>query len=190
MDKETELKPCPFDAAMWKGEPSGNPEKGWIKNSRGVRLTRLGSRHFFGKLISDHNKEIEFLKNKIPRADQRVPLTTQQALDCVIEHLDGEHEGKVVVDAAVFNALYDAASDHIGNVNKMVPTEDVPCTTCGMVNNPACSTIGCPDFPEDILKQNAQRALDYFEVIWRQAEGVDLELNKYIRAALARGLGE
>lgn len=38
--------------------------------------------------------------------------------------------------------------------------------------------------------EDAQRALDYFEVIWRQAEGVDLELNKYIRAALARGLGE
>lgn len=35
-----------------------------------------------------------------------------------------------------------------------------------------------------------REALDYFEVIWRQAEGVDLELNKYIRAALARGLGE
>jgi hypothetical protein len=34
------------------------------------------------------------------------------------------------------------------------------------------------------MKNRNKAALDYFEVIWRQAEGVDLALNEVIRAAL------
>jgi hypothetical protein len=35
----------------------------------------------------------------------------EEFLECTIEHLEGEHKGKVVVSLDVFNALYDAAHD-------------------------------------------------------------------------------
>lgn len=42
-----------------------------------------------------------------------VPLSTQDALDCTIEHLDGIHTGKIVVDIDVFNTLYEAARESL-----------------------------------------------------------------------------
>lgn len=48
-----------MEAAKWRGEPSGNPDKGWIVDSRGNKLTRLGSRFLYGQLITAHNNEIE-----------------------------------------------------------------------------------------------------------------------------------
>lgn len=40
---------------------------------------------------------------------QSQPANLSEALNCTIEHLEGEHKGKVVVSYDVFNALYDAA---------------------------------------------------------------------------------
>jgi len=36
----------------------------------------------------------------------------KDALECTIEHLDGEHEGKCVVETDVFNALHEAAQKY------------------------------------------------------------------------------
>lgn len=61
----TDQENCPFEAAKWKGEPCPNPAKGWINDSRGNRLTRLGNRSALGKIIQAHNNEIDVLKSKI-----------------------------------------------------------------------------------------------------------------------------
>lgn len=34
----------------------------------------------------------------------------EDSLECVIEHLEGEHEGKIVADRKVFDGLWDAGS--------------------------------------------------------------------------------
>jgi len=57
-----------LDDAKWKGEPCDNPKKGWICDSRGNRLTKLGNRNAFGKIIKAHNQEIEVLQHKIRAA--------------------------------------------------------------------------------------------------------------------------
>ena len=56
-------KPCPFEKMLWKGEPSHNPDKGWICDYNGVRITRLGGRKLYGDLIKTHNHAIEYLKS-------------------------------------------------------------------------------------------------------------------------------
>lgn len=53
---------------MWKGEPCPNPEKGWITDSRDNRLTRLGNRNAFGKIIQAHNREVEIMHQRLSRA--------------------------------------------------------------------------------------------------------------------------
>jgi len=53
---------------MWKGECCPNPEKGWITDSRGNRLTRLGNRNAFGKIIQAHNQEIEIMYHRFTRS--------------------------------------------------------------------------------------------------------------------------
>ena len=86
------LKPCPFDAALWKGEPCHNPAKGWITDSRGNRITRLGNRNAYGKLIEAHNREIEYLKSLTTRAaaPQEVNLSKvkQQAVQWYMQKYD------------------------------------------------------------------------------------------------------
>lgn len=62
-----ELKPCPFEKAKWRGESSNNPQKGWIVNSHGNRITSLGNRTRLGKIISEHNNEIDILKSRNTR---------------------------------------------------------------------------------------------------------------------------
>jgi hypothetical protein len=55
----------------------------------------------------------------------------EEFLECTIEHLEGEHKGKVVIRLDVFNALYDAAHDiaapllreEIAGNSKTVPCE-------------------------------------------------------------------
>jgi hypothetical protein len=54
----------------------------------------------------------------------------EEFLECTIEHLEGEHKGKVVVSLDVFNALYDAAQtlatlsrEEIEGNSKTVPCE-------------------------------------------------------------------
>ena len=54
-----------IDAAKWNGEPCHNPEKGWIRDSRGNRLTRLGNRNAFGKIIQKHNQEVDLLAHSL-----------------------------------------------------------------------------------------------------------------------------
>ncbi len=54
-----------FEQAKWRGEPSGNPEKGWIIDGRGNRITKLGMRKTLEKFIQLHNKEIEYLQATI-----------------------------------------------------------------------------------------------------------------------------
>lgn len=54
-----------LSAAKWKGEPCPNHSKGWINDSRGNRLTRLGNRNALGKIIEAHNREIELLEHMI-----------------------------------------------------------------------------------------------------------------------------
>lgn len=50
-----------LEAAKWRGEPCPNPTKGWINDSRGNRLTRLGNRNAYGKIIQAHNNEIDVI---------------------------------------------------------------------------------------------------------------------------------
>ncbi len=38
-------------------------------------------------------------------------MDINEALNCTIEHLEGEHEGRVVVSRDVFEALYEAANN-------------------------------------------------------------------------------
>lgn len=55
-------------AAKWKGEPSGNLEKGWVTTASGQRFTSLGSRKMYGKFLEEHNKQIDYI---IARAEQK-----------------------------------------------------------------------------------------------------------------------
>lgn len=59
------------DKHLWKGEPCHNPEKGWITDSRGNRITRLGNRNAYGKLIQQHNQEVELLYQSMTRAQPK-----------------------------------------------------------------------------------------------------------------------
>lgn len=59
-----------LEAAKWKGECCPNPVKGWIVDSRGNRLTRLGNRNAFGKLIQAHNREIELLQDALKKLEK------------------------------------------------------------------------------------------------------------------------
>mgnify|MGYP000991531191 CR=1 FL=1 len=52
---------------LWKGEPSGNPLKGWVSTSTGQRFTSLGSRIMFGKFLTQHNNQIDILISKLER---------------------------------------------------------------------------------------------------------------------------
>lgn len=54
-----------IQASKWIGEPCHNPSKGWIRDTRGNRLTRLGNRNAFGKLITMHNNELDLLQSYI-----------------------------------------------------------------------------------------------------------------------------
>lgn len=55
----------------WKGDPSHNPDKGWIVNGYGKRITRLGGRFLYGKLIQEHNNEIDLLFTYATRAQPK-----------------------------------------------------------------------------------------------------------------------
>lgn len=81
-----ELLPCPFEAAKWKGEPCPNPSKGWITDSHGNRITRLGNRNAFGKLISQHNNEIELLKQKTRTPPEGFVLVPVEPTNLMLEH--------------------------------------------------------------------------------------------------------
>lgn len=54
-----------LEMAKWVGEPCPNHSKGWINDSRGNRLTRLGNRNALGKIIQAHNNEIDVLAASI-----------------------------------------------------------------------------------------------------------------------------
>ena len=56
-----------LEAAKWYGEPSGNPLKGWVTDSRGNRFTSLGSRHGYGKFLDVHNQQISYLVATLDR---------------------------------------------------------------------------------------------------------------------------
>lgn len=84
-------------AAKWQGEPCPNPEKGWIRDSRDNRLTRLGNRNAYGKIIKAHNNEIDVVI--APAISALVEENQKQAaqikvlrdiLHDVRDHIDGE----------------------------------------------------------------------------------------------------
>lgn len=60
-----------IERAKWKGECCPNPDKGWIINSHGNRLTRLGNRNAFGKIITAHNNELDVLAANLTREDTK-----------------------------------------------------------------------------------------------------------------------
>lgn len=97
-------KPCPFEKMLWKGEPSHNPDKGWICDYNGVRITRLGGRKLYGDLIKTHNHAIEYLKStNNTRADPQTiePIDgLEEAIDILEVHMADMGDMAVVLVAA------------------------------------------------------------------------------------------
>lgn len=88
-----------LEASKWRGEPSGNPEKGWVTDSRGQRFTSLGSRHGYGKFLDTHNKQIDYLIATLDRmmaAQPKQPDVNAELLEAlkmaktIIGHPDDE----------------------------------------------------------------------------------------------------
>ena len=65
-----------LEALKWKGEPSGNPKKGWVTDNKGNRFTYLGSRQGYGKFLDMHNKQIDYFIATLSRMIETPALQT------------------------------------------------------------------------------------------------------------------
>lgn len=81
-----------------------------------------------------------------------------RSIDEVMKEVDDEARKNAPTDVWLFephnrrgepyvNGLVDYAPAP-GSV-RYIRADLVPCTTCGLIGNSSCQTIGCPDFPEE-----------------------------------------
>lgn len=98
-------------------------------------------------------------KERIPTCFSKTPGPTIGMITVTSGHIyyPGKwvmHCSKLGILAKLLNAQTkkDAQNEALAIVRKIVTdmfSELQPCPTCGSIGNPACSTVGCPDFPEE-----------------------------------------
>lgn len=104
-----------LDNALWKGEPCHNPEKGWI-TSRGKRITRLGNRNAFGKLIDAHNTEIEYIRSRL-HALEKLEAIDGKALVEAIEWTDKNPRAvTMTIDEAKYKSMIVQAARAVAEI--------------------------------------------------------------------------
>jgi hypothetical protein len=97
----------------------------------------------------------ELMQRYVDRRMEQINLEQYLArlgefLECTIEHLEGEHKGKVVVSLDVFNALYDAAHDIAAPLLREEiegNSKTVPCEATGAVCLKMDEALNMPELP-------------------------------------------